>query len=140
MLWLVRSLLAQPKRSRLTIVTALPGHKTMKFYQNNWFDVIILGSGLSDLFQLLTDLLQQPELKLDTQELLKYLVDSLMALEITRRTKLDLGIRIPMVKLFEDDCIEEPIDFMLNRLVLTSVTKSTFSASNRGNDFVEIVL
>ena len=84
--------------------------------------------------------MQHPELQLATQDSLRYLVDSLMALEIIRRIEQDLGIKIPMTTLFKTDCIEKLVDFMLDRLILISLTKPSLVSSNKGNTLAEIVL
>ena len=92
------------------------------------------------LSHLLKELLQHPEFQLEMQDSLRYLVDSLIALEITRRTELDLGVKIPMAKLFEDNHIENLIDCILNQLILNSLTKPSSLRPSSKNDLEEIVL
>lgn len=97
------------------------------------------------LLQLLRHLLQHPELRLETDQSLRYLVDSLVALEIKRRLEVDLGIQVPMIKLFQNDCIEKLVDFIVEQFMVMSLTAPFQPSLNRNDedrndDFQELIL
>ncbi|NEZ61543.1 3-oxoacyl-ACP synthase [Leptolyngbyaceae cyanobacterium CCMR0082] len=91
------------------------------------------------LLEILRELLQHPDLHLESDESLRYLVDSLMALEIKRRIEFDLGIQVPIAKLFQNDEITLLAGFILNQLIVNNLTTQS-SSSDAEEDLQEIIL
>ncbi|VEP17559.1 conserved hypothetical protein [Hyella patelloides LEGE 07179] len=92
------------------------------------------------VLQVLSDLLQVDSFQLDSQQSLSHLIDSLIALELKRRIENDLKISVPMKEFFQNDRLEQLIDFLLVQLTITSLTTPSSVTEEKGENIQEFVL
>ncbi len=84
--------------------------------------------------------LQLPLAKLNPQQYLASLLDSLMAFELRSRIEADLRVRVSIDKFFGENSIAQLADFLIEQLVLTSLIPSALSSTDLGENIEEILL
>ena len=91
------------------------------------------------LLEVLASSLQQPIAKLNSQQNLAVLLDSLMAFEVKNQIESDFKVQVPMEKLLGDSTISQLTDLLLKQLTLTSLMATNPESSNK-EDTEEILI
>ncbi|NJL10757.1 MAG: 3-oxoacyl-ACP synthase [Calothrix sp. SM1_7_51] len=95
----------------------------------------------SYIIQLISQTLKISVNELNSQQSLRYLIDSLVALEIRKKIDSDLLIQVPMIKFLQDNTVAEIAQFLNEKLSILELDLSKQSSSEVEEDeYVEEIL